>query len=108
MKYVRMTSATVREALDLAREILTERLPLEVVASDAHSLTLSGADGTVKIHAHKHGVDTQLDIDTDQLRTSRLDNEVQYWLTMLPYQPGEVRGRGAPALPAGLSRQGGT
>ncbi|MHB1168407.1 MAG: hypothetical protein ACYC28_03900 [Longimicrobiales bacterium] len=108
MKYVRMTSASIREALDLGREILLERLPMEVVASDKHSLTLTGGDGTVKIHAHKHGLDTQLDIDTDQLRTSRLDNEVQYWLTMLPYQPGELRGRGPVALPAGLSRQGGT
>ncbi len=107
MKYVRMTSAPVRQALDLAREILKERLPLEEVASDAHSVTLSGGDGTVKIHAHRHGLDTQLDVSTDQLRTSRLDNEVQYWLTMLPYQPGELRGRGS-ALPAGLSRQGGT
>jgi len=108
MKYVRMTSASIREALGLAKEILLERLPLEQVASDAHSLTLHGGDGTVKIHAHKHGLDTQIDVNTDQMRTSRLDNEVQYWLTMLPYQPGDVRGRGSPALPAGLSRQGGT
>ncbi len=108
MKYVRMTSASIREALGLAKEILLERLPIEVVSSDAHSLTLRGGDGTAKIHAHRHGLDTQIDVNTDQLRTSRLDNEVQYWLTMLPYQPGELRGRGSPALPAGLSRQGGT
>lgn len=107
MKYVRMTSASVRQALDLAREILMERLPIEQVGGDAHSLELSGGDGTVRIHAHRHGLDTQLDIDTDQLRTSRLDNEVQYFLTMLPYQPGELRGRGS-AAPAGLSRDGGT
>ncbi len=107
MKYVRMTSASVKQALDLAREILMERLPIEEVGRDAHTLTLRGGDGTVKIHAHRHGLDTQLDISTDQLRTSRLDNEVQYYLTMLPYQPGERRGGGT-AAPAGLSRDGGT
>ena len=107
MKYVRMTSASIRQSLDLAREILLERLPTEQVAGDSHSITLSGGDGTVKISAHKHGMDTQIDVNTDQLRTSRLDNEVQYFLTMLPYQPGELRGRGS-ALPAGLSRHGGT
>jgi hypothetical protein len=104
MKYVRLTSASIRQALDLAREILLERLPMEQVGGDAHSITLSGADGTVKIHAHKHGLDTQLDVSTDQLRTSRLDNEVQYWLTMLPYQPGEKRGAAGAAAPAGLQR----
>ncbi len=108
MKYVRTTSASIRDALDLAREVLLERLPLEEVARDKHSLTLSGGDGTVRVRAHKHGVDTQLDVDTDQLRTSRLDNEVQYWLTLLPYQPGELRGHAPAASPAGLSRHGGT
>src|SRR5690606_20988265 len=44
MKYVRMTSASIRDALGLAKEILLERLPLEVVSSDAHSLTLRGGD----------------------------------------------------------------
>ena len=31
--------------------------------------------------------------DTDQLRTSRLDNEVQHFLNQLPYQPGDVVAR---------------
>jgi hypothetical protein len=42
-------------------------------------------------------------VATDQLRTSRLDTEIQYFLTMLPYQPGDVKGKGD-ALPGGLSR----
>ncbi len=107
MTYERLTSASMSEALAFAQEILCERLPIEVQASDAHSIRLSGGDGTVTIRAHRHGVDTQLDVHTDQLRTSRLDNEVQFFLTMLPYQPGELRGRGH-ALPGGLSRDGGT
>jgi hypothetical protein len=40
--------------------------------------------------------------DTDQVRTSRLDTEVQYLLTLLPYQPGDSKGLGE-ALPGGLS-----
>ena len=40
---------------------------------------------------------------TDQLRTSRLDADVQYFMTMLPYQAGDVRGAGN-ALPGALSR----
>lgn len=105
MKYERMTSASIRDALALAEEILLARLPLERQSADAHSVRLSGGDGTVSIHAHRHGLETQVDVHTDQLRTSRLDGEVQYYMTMLPYQPGELRGRGARALPGGLSRQ---
>lgn len=107
MNYERMTAASIREALELAEQVLLERLPLEKVAGDAHSIRLTGGDGTVTIEAHGHGLETQVDVHTDQLRTSRLDLEVQYYLTMLPYQPGDLRGRGA-ALPGGLSRQGGT
>lgn len=107
MTYERMTAASIKEALEQAEQVLLERLPLEKVAGDAHSIRLTGGDGTVTIHAHRHGLETQVDVHTDQLRTSRLDLEVQYYLTMLPYQPGELRGRGA-ALPGGLSRQGGT
>lgn len=105
MRYERMTSASIREALALAEEILLERLPIEKTAVDAHSVRFSGGDGTATISAHRHGVETQVDVVTDQFRTSRLDGEVQYYMTMLPYQPGEKRGRSKAILPGGLTRQ---
>lgn len=104
MKYERRTAASVADVLRLAEEILTERLPTEKVASDAHSVRFSGGDGTATIAAHRHGHETVIHVKTDQLRTSRLDGEVQYFMTMLPYQPGDVRGAGT-AQPGGLSRR---
>lgn len=89
MTYERHSAATAREALALAEQILTDRLPLTKVEATSHSLTLSGGDGTVTIDAHRHGVDTVVSAATDQLRTSRLDIDVQYYMQMLPYQPGD-------------------
>jgi hypothetical protein len=102
MTYERVTAASIAQALERAVDILTDRLPTEKVAGDDHSVTLSGGDGTVTISAHRHGPETIVNATTDQLRTSRLDIEVQYYLTMLPYQPGDQRGQGE-ALPGGLS-----
>jgi hypothetical protein len=93
----------VREVLRLAEEVLTERLPRERTGGDHHGITLSGGDGTVTITVHRHGLESQVHAATDQLRTSRLDLDVQYFMTMLPYQPGDVRGAGV-GLPGGLSR----
>jgi hypothetical protein len=103
MTYERMTAASGREVLRLAEEVLTSRLPMTKAAGDHHSVRLEGGDGVVTITVHRHGMDTQVHAATDQLRTSRLDLDVQYFMTMLPYQPGDVRGAGA-ALPGGLSR----
>jgi hypothetical protein len=105
MTYERMTAAPVREVLRLAEEVLTARLPMQKTAQDGHSVRLEGGDGAVTISAHRHGLDTQVHAATDQLRTSRLDLDVQYFMTMLPYQPEDVRGAGH-ALPGGLSRSG--
>jgi hypothetical protein len=104
MTYERNTAASIADALNLAEEILTTRLPIAKVEGDRHAITLSGGDGTVTITAHRHGLDTLVHAATDQLRTSRLDLEVQYYMTMLPYQPGDVRGAGE-ALPGGLSKR---
>jgi hypothetical protein len=101
--YERYTAATVADALELAEDVLTSRLPITVEARDRHSIRLHGGDGSVTIEVHRHGVDTVVHARTDQLRTSRLDLDVQYFMALLPYQPGEVRGRGE-ALPGGLSR----
>jgi hypothetical protein len=103
MTYERMTAAPIREVLRLAEEVLTSRLPTRKVGGDHHSIRFEGGDGIVTISAHRHGMETQVHAVTDQLRTSRLDLDVQYFMTMLPYQPGDVRGAGE-ALPGGLSR----
>lgn len=88
--YQRDTAATIREALRVAEEVLTERLPIRKIAGDSHSVTLEGGDGKVTITAHRHGLDTTVHAATDQLRTSRLDLDVQYYMSRLPYQPGDV------------------
>jgi hypothetical protein len=103
MTYERMTSAPTGEILRLAEEVLTSRLPLRKTGGDGHTIRLEGGDGTVTISVHSHGLERQVHASTDQLRTSRLDLDVQYFMTMLPYQPGDVRGAGR-ALPGGLSR----
>jgi len=103
MTYERLTATPVREVLRLAETILTARIPTRKVAEDHHSIRLTGGDGTVTISAHKHGMDTVVHAATDQLRTSRLDGEVQYFLTLLPYQPGDRKAR-AEVAPGGLTR----
>ena len=103
MTYERLTAATGREVLRQAEAVLTDRLPISKVASDAHSIRLSGGDGTVTISVHRHGMATVVAAETDQVRTSRLDTDVQYFLTLLPYEPGDTKGSGE-ALPGGLSR----
>lgn len=103
MTYERMTAATPGDALTLAVEVLTARLPIAKTGGDHHSVKLSGGDGTVTIAAHRHGLETVVHASTDQLRTSRLDLDVQYYMTLLPYQPGDRLGSGE-ALPGGLTR----
>jgi hypothetical protein len=102
--YERETASSIREVLRHAEEVLTARLPITKVGGDSHSVILSGADGTVTIGAHKHGVHTVVHAETDQLRTSRLDGDVQYLMTLLPYQPGDKRSV-KPELPGGLSNR---
>jgi hypothetical protein len=79
----------VRDVLAQAESILTDRLPLAKVSGDKHSITLQGGDGRVTIKAHRHGLDTVVQAVTDQLRTSRLDLDTQYFMGLLPYQPGD-------------------
>jgi hypothetical protein len=88
--YERNTAATIKHALSLAESVLTARLPIRKVGEDSHSVTLEGGDGKVKIAAHRHGLDTTVVATTDQLRTSRLDLDVQYYMSQLPYQPGDA------------------
>lgn len=88
--YQRFTAATIADVLARAEEVLTARLPLRRTAETHHSITLSGDDGTVTFTCHRHGLETDVVAATDQLRTSRLDNDVQYLMTLLPYQPDDV------------------
>ena len=90
MDYERMTAAPVHEVLRLAEQVLTERLPIEKIRGDHHTVTLRGGDGTVTVSAHRHGLETLVTASTDQLRTSRLDVEAQYFLNELPYQPADI------------------
>jgi hypothetical protein len=88
--YERMTAASVREVLKKAEEVLPARIPVRKVTEDRHSITFEGGDGRVTITAHSHGFETVVHATTDQVRTSRLDMETQYFLNQLPYQPGDV------------------
>ena len=87
--YERTTAATIKDILRQAETVLVGRLPLKKIKEDAHSVTLSGADGTVTIKAHRHGLDSVVEARTDQLRTSRLDLDTQFYMGLLPYQPGD-------------------
>ena len=91
--YERTTAATTRDILRTAEEVLTARLPISKTKEDHHSITLEGGDGRVRISAHRHGLDTVVQAVTDQLRTSRLDLDVQYFMGRLPYQPGDQAAR---------------
>ncbi|HKJ92081.1 MAG TPA: hypothetical protein VJ957_02880 [Longimicrobiales bacterium] len=91
--YQRQTAMAGHEAIRLAGEYLPERIPLERTGGDDHSITLAGGDGTVTIRAHRHGPETVVTVETDQLRTSRIDNEVQHYLNQLPYQPEDQQRR---------------
>ena len=91
--YQRHTAMGGREAVRLAGEYLQQRIPLEKVAEDGHSVTLAGGDGTVTVSAHAHGMETEITVSTDQLRTSRIDLEAQHYLNQLPYQPGDKQRR---------------
>lgn len=89
-KYERVTAAPVRDVLGLAEELLKQRLPLTRDRTDSHSIVLRGGDGEVQISVHRHGHESLIHACTDQLGTSRLDLELQYVLSRLPYQPGDV------------------
>lgn len=104
MTYERMTAAPTVEVLRRAEEVLTARLPIRKTAQDRHSIRLEGGDGVVTITTHRHGFDTQVHAATDQLRTSRLDLDVQYFMTLLPYQPDDLVPGASAARPGGLSR----
>jgi hypothetical protein len=87
--YERSTVLSTREVFLRADEILRERAELARTGEDRHESTWSGAEGTVVVDAHRHGLTTLVTARTDQLRTSKLDAVVRYLLNQLPYQHGD-------------------
>ena len=90
--YQRYTAKPLREALALAEEILTTRGGVERTRQSHHSLTFAGPEGAVEVEAHRHGFQTDVVVRTNQLRTSKIDSVVRFFLNQLPYQPGDRGG----------------
>ena len=92
--YQRKTVLGLEAILAEAESLLPERLGVSRTKQSAHGATYTGAEGTVVISVHAHGAYTVVVADTDRLRTSRMDIEVQRFLNRLPYEPGDVGGSG--------------
>ncbi len=93
--YVRKTAFTPAQVLEAADRILPERLGLSRSKRSDHGGTWTGAEGTVTLHAHPHSLYTEVTADTNRLRTSRMDYEVQRFLNRLPYEPSDMGGPGS-------------
>jgi hypothetical protein len=93
--YVRKTIMSPSEILEQANEALPGRLGLTAVKAGDHDATFAGKEGRVTIGAHRHSSYTEVVAETDQLRTSRMDYEIQRFLNRLPYEAGDVGGPGS-------------
>jgi hypothetical protein len=93
--YQRKTALSPTDVLARAEEVLPDRIGLSRSKSSSHSATYSGAEGTVSLTAHRHGPYTDVVASTDRLRTSRMDYEIQKFLNLLPYEPGDAGGPGS-------------
>jgi hypothetical protein len=93
--YQRKTAFSPSEVLERAEAFLPDMLGLDRAKDSTHSATYNGAEGTVTVSAHRHGPYTEVVANTDRLRTSRLDYEVQRFLNQLPYEPGDAGGPGS-------------
>lgn len=93
--YQRKTVLSPREVLERAEEVLPQFVGLSRSNESSHSATYDGEEGTVTVSAHRHGPYTNVVANTDGLRTSRIDYEVQRFLNRLPYEPGDVGGPGS-------------
>lgn len=94
--YQRKTALGSDEVLSLAQAALPEMLGLARTKESGHGATYAGKEGTVVLSAHGHGFYTEVVAQTDQLRTSRMDYEIQRFLNRLPYEPGDRGGPGSP------------
>lgn len=93
--YMRKTALSPEQVLHTAEEILPERIGLARTKGSHHDATYAGAEGTVMLSAHRHGAYTEVTANTDRLRTSRMDYEIQKFLNQLPYEPFDKGGPGS-------------
>ena len=93
--YQRKTALSPSEVLAEAEDFLPQMVGLSQSKSSDHSATYNGVEGSVTVTAHRHGPYTDVVANTDRLRTSRLDYEVQRLLNLLPYEPGDRGGAGS-------------
>jgi hypothetical protein len=93
--YVRKTALSPEEVLERASEVLPERIGLARTKRSAHGGTWTGEEGTLKLHVHPHSHYAEVTAETDRLRTSRMDYEVQKFLNLLPYEPADRGGPGS-------------
>jgi hypothetical protein len=92
--YLRKTALSPEEVLASAEETLPERIGLSRTKGSGHGATYSGQEGTVSLGVHRHGAYTEVSANTDRLRTSRMDYEIQKFLNQLPYEPYDRGGPG--------------
>lgn len=93
--YQRKTAFGPAEVLEKAEVMLPEFIGLKRSRESSRGATYSGAEGTVVLSVHRHGPYTEVIAETDRLRTSRVDYEIQRFLTALPYEPGDAGGPGS-------------
>lgn len=93
--YQRKTAYDPAQVLVKAEEMLPEYIGLEKDEETHGTVTYKGKEGTVALTVHRHGPYTDVTASTDQLRTSRLDYEIQRFLSSLPYEPGDIGGPGS-------------
>ena len=90
--YQRKTALNPKDVLAKADEFIPEILGLTRSTGTPHGASFSGEEGTVTLAVHRHGPYTDVVASTDQLRTSRLDYEIQRFLNLLPYEPEDAVG----------------
>lgn len=93
--YIRKTVLSTVQVLERADDLLPALLGLTKESNSGHGVTYTGKEGTVKLSVHPHSLFNEVTATTDQLRTSRMDYEIQRFLNQLPYEPGDVGGPGS-------------
>ena len=93
--YQRKTILSPVDIEKKAEELLPQTIGLEKSDESGHDICFIGDEGTVTPSLHRHGPYTNVIAATDRLRTSRIDYEIQKFLTELPYEPGDKPGRGS-------------
>ena len=93
--YQRKTALSPEEVLSKAEQVIPVLIGLKKSKGSSHGGSFTGDEGTVTLSVHRHGPYTDVVASTDRLRTSRLDYEIQKFLNLLPYEPGDEVGSGS-------------